>query len=111
MIINPYKYQDLKDKDILNRDNWESVMNFSQLDGVFIISSSGEIISAGRYLDVNAHDLKINKGLGSRHISVASITKITEAIAIVISESGGTIRLYMDGIEIFCINPHHILIK
>lgn len=106
MIINPYKSQERKDKDILKKENWESIMNFAQLDGVFIVSSSGEVISAGRYLDVDAHDLNIEKGLGSRHISAASITRDTKAIAIIISESGGTIRLYMDGKEVFCITPN-----
>lgn len=106
MIINPYKAQELKDKDILRRENWESIMNFAQLDGVFVVSSSGEILAAGRYLDVDAHNLKIEKGLGSRHISAASITRDTKAIAIIISESGGTIRLYMDGKEVFSINPY-----
>ncbi len=106
MIINPYKSQEKKDRDILNKENWESIINFAQLDGVFIISKEGEIISAGRYLDVDASKLKIGRGLGSRHISAATITRDTNAVAIIISESGGTIRIYMDGKEVFCINPY-----
>ena len=109
MIINPYQYQNKKDREIFRKENWESIKNFAQLDGVFIISKSGKIISAGRYLDVkNENKLKIEKGLGSRHISAALITMNTNAIAVIISESGGTIRIYMDGKEIFFIDPYTI---
>ena len=105
MIINPYKSQDPAEKTILKKENWESVMGLAQLDGVFVISAEGEILAAGRYLDVDAHDLPLEKGLGSRHISAASITRDTIAIAVIISESGGTIRIYVDGKEILMIDP------
>ncbi|MBO4302911.1 diadenylate cyclase [Methanosarcinaceae archaeon] len=105
MIINPYKSQEPEEKSVLRPENYESIEGLAQLDGAFIISSEGEIIAAGRYLDVDAHDFRIEKGLGSRHISAASITRDTIAIAFIISESGGTIRVYMDGKEILKINP------
>lgn len=105
MIINPYKFQDPAEKTILKKDNWESVMGLAQLDGVFVVSGEGDILAAGRYLDVDAHDLTIEKGLGSRHISAASITRDTIAIAVIVSESGGTIRIYVDGKEILMIDP------
>ena len=108
MIINPYRFQNKRDKEIFRKENWESIKNFAQLDGVFIVSKDGEIICAGRYLDVDKKKLKVEKGLGSRHISAASITMDTNAIAIIISESGGTIRIYMDGKEIFFIDPYII---
>lgn len=105
MILNPYQSQEKDDCSILNKHNWESVLEFSQLDGVFIVSGDGTILSAGRYLDVDAHDLSIGKGLGSRHISAASITRDTNAISVIVSQSGGIIRCYMDGKEIFSIDP------
>ncbi|NLI62725.1 MAG: diadenylate cyclase [Methanosarcinaceae archaeon] len=105
MILNPYLLQDPTDCNILNKENWESVLGFAQLDGVFIVSAEGSIISAGRYLDVDANSFKIGKGFGSRHISAASITRDTNAIAVVISQSGGIIRCYMDGKEVLMIDP------
>ncbi|MGP8329108.1 MAG: DNA integrity scanning protein DisA nucleotide-binding domain protein [Methanosarcinaceae archaeon] len=103
MILNPYAGHTKGERDILNKQNWESVKEFAQLDGVFIISKEGIIESAGRYLDVDAKDIVIDKGLGGRHVSAAAITRDTVAIAVTVSESGGIIRIYMDGKENMCI--------
>ncbi|WNY26693.1 DNA integrity scanning protein DisA nucleotide-binding domain protein [Methanolapillus ohkumae] len=105
MILNPYRSQDTEETNINRRDNWESVMGFSQLDGVFIVSATGKILAAGRYLDVDTRDLSLEKGLGTRHLSSASITRDTIAIAVIVSESGGTVRMYMDGKEVLFIDP------
>ena len=49
-ILNPYQGQPAALRDIKNKDNWESVKEFAQLDGVFVVDKSGEIRSAGRTL-------------------------------------------------------------
>ena len=103
IIINPYYGHPEDRRNILNRDNWESIKEFSQLDGVFVISEDGIIHSAGRYLDIDAREITIDKGLGGRHVSAATITRDTVAIAVTISESGGVIRVYMDGKKKFSI--------
>ena len=112
MIINPFRGQDPGFEVNVNKKKyWESVMGFAQLDGVFIISGTGKILSAGRYLDVDTRDIQIEKGLGTRHLSSASITRDTNAIAVAISESGGTIRVYMDGKEVIVIEPDASVVK
>ena len=103
IILNPYAGHAKEDRDILNKQNWESIKEFAQLDGVFIISEEGIIESAGRYLDVDAKDIVLDKGLGGRHVSAAAITRDTVAIAVTVSESGGIIRIFMDGKENMCI--------
>jgi DNA integrity scanning protein DisA with diadenylate cyclase activity len=103
IILNPYAGHREEDRDVLNRNNWESVKEFAQLDGVFIISEGGKIEAAGRYLDVDARDIRLDKGLGGRHVSAAAITRDTVSIAITVSESGGVIHVYMDGKELMSI--------
>ena len=103
LILNPYKGHPEKERDITNPDTWESVMEFAQLDGIFVIREDGIIEAAGRYLEVSGKDLKIKKGLGGRHLACASITRETEAIAVVVSESGD-VKVYKDGEEILEIN-------
>ena len=110
MIINPFRGQE-SEININKKENWETVMGFAQLDGVFVISETGKIISAGRYLDVDTRDIQIEKGFGTRHLSSASITRDTNAIAVAISESGGTIRVYMDGKEVIYIEPDTSLVE
>jgi len=102
LVINPYHGHKEADRDIKNPENWESVMEFAQIDGVFVLDENGIIIACGRYIEASAKDLvsKIKRGLGGRHIACASITKETNAIAVVVSESGGDITVYKDGVEV-----------
>jgi len=96
-VLNPYEGHSEDVRNILNENNWESIKEFSQLDGVFIIDNKGIIQHAGRYLDANTRDIEIPSGLGGRHLSAAAITKITKSIAIVVSESGGVIHIFHGG--------------
>jgi DNA integrity scanning protein DisA with diadenylate cyclase activity len=100
MILNPYAGQEDSDRNLINKKNWESVKEFAQLDGVFVISEEGMVEAAGRYLDVDARDIDVEKGLGGRHVSAAAITRDTVSIAITVSQSGGVIHIYMDGKEL-----------
>lgn len=97
-ILNPYQGQPAALRDIKNKDNWESVKEFAQLDGVFVIDKSGDIRSAGRYLDVSGRDITLPGGLGGRHRATASITHAVPAVGITVSESGGMVRIFRDGI-------------
>ncbi len=104
LILNPYECHPPNERDITNPATWESVREFAQLDGVFVIDETGIIVAAGRYLEVSGKDLKIKKGFGGRHLACAAITRETEAIAVVVSESGGDISVYKDGEEIIAID-------
>lgn len=98
LILNPYKGHTEDTRDIKNRSHWETIKEFAQIDGVFIVDDKGVIISAGRYLDVNTKSIELG-GFGGRHISALAVTRETQAIAVTVSESGGTVRLFKDGIE------------
>ena len=78
---------------------------FSRLDGAFIISDSGKIVSAYRYLEPSAEGVDIPKGLGARHMAAGAITRDTNAIAIVLSESDGMVRAFKGGELVFELDP------
>ncbi|RLM87837.1 diadenylate cyclase [Halobellus sp. Atlit-38R] len=78
---------------------------FSRLDGAFVISDSGKIVSAYRYLEPAAEGVDIPKGLGARHMAGAAITRDTNATAIVLSESDGLVRAFKGGQIILEIDP------
>ena len=78
---------------------------FSRLDGAFIISDSGKIVSAYRYLEPSAEGVDIPKGLGARHMAAGSITRDTNAIAIVLSESDGLVRAFSGGTIVLELDP------
>ena len=99
-ILNPFEGHPKEKRDIKNQENWETIKEFAQLDGVFVIDSDGYIVSAGRYLDIEG-DVVLKYGLGGRHIACASITKSTKSVAIVVSSSGGDITIFKDGEAVF----------
>ena len=102
IIINPYEGHEEVYRNVLDKRNWESIKEFAQLDGVFVIDETGFIHAAGRYLDVDGKNVDIEKGLGGRHVSAAAISRDTVAIAVTVSESGGVLRIYKDAKETIC---------
>lgn len=111
LVLNPFEGQPKDSCSIINPECWETVKNFAQIDGVFIITGKGIIRAAGRYLDIDAKDMDVQKGLGGRHTSAAAITRDTETIAVTVSASGGTIRIFMDGHEFLKIEPDLMLVQ
>lgn len=78
---------------------------FSRLDGAFVISDAGKIVSAYRYLEPGAEGIDIPKGLGARHMAAAAITKETNATAVVLSESDGMVRAFKGGDIVVELDP------
>jgi len=78
---------------------------FSRLDGAFVISDSGKIVSAYRYLEPAAEGVDIPKGLGARHMAAGAITRDTNATAVVLSESDGLVRAFKGGELVFEVDP------
>ncbi len=96
-VLNPYEGHPPEVRDVRVKENWESVKEFAQLDGVFIIDRNGIIAASGRYLDADGRDVNLQSGLGGRHLATAAITKVAPAIGITVSESGGVIRVFVGG--------------
>lgn len=96
-IINPYEGQPPAVADIKNRENWESIKEFAQLDGMFVVSREGTILAAGRYLDMASQNIHLPGGLGGRHRATAAITQDIPVVGITVSESGGVVRVFRDG--------------
>ncbi|MEW6062906.1 MAG: diadenylate cyclase [Nanoarchaeota archaeon] len=94
LIINPFEKEDRK---ITDYDIKEGIKEFSQLDGVFVIDKDGRILSVGTYIDINSSLLNLPFGMGTRHKNCAALTKETDAVAVVVSESGGVVRVFKNG--------------
>jgi diadenylate cyclase len=73
-----------------------TIKELAQLDGAFVISHDGFVISACRYLDAMASELELPLGLGSRHIAAANMSAVTNAVGVVVSESA-VVRLFCHG--------------
>jgi trk system potassium uptake protein TrkH len=97
LILNPFEGHDPSKRLITDPSNVENVKEFALLDGVFIVSGAGVIEAAGRYLTIDTSTVRIPMGLGTRHGSVAGITRATNSIGIVVSQSGGRISIFRRG--------------
>jgi diadenylate cyclase len=75
----------------------ETVKELAQLDGAFVVRSDGTFVSAGRFIDVDVNDeTNFIAGLGTRHAAAASISRATDSIAVVVSQSS-VVRVFARG--------------
>ncbi len=97
MIFNPFKGYDPDERNILKANLDDTLKEYSLLDGAIVIDCNGVIETAGAYISVSTNIEDLPKGLGARHIAAASITAVTKAIAIVVSESTGDVTIFKNG--------------
>lgn len=96
MILNPFKGYEEQERNILDDGMTETVKEFSVLDGAFVVTRTGVIETAGARLEVPSPS-DLPSGLGARHASAAGVTSVTRAVAITVSESDGTVRVWRAG--------------
>jgi len=104
-VHDPFRGYGRKECSIRSPRVRESIKELAQIDGAFIVSADGIVHAAGRYLDAPADGLTLSKGLGARHWAAAAISSRTKAIAIAVSESTGTVRLFQGGFVVLRIEP------
>jgi diadenylate cyclase len=97
LILNPLKGHAQATRSIHNSDVLETLRELSALDGAFIVSRRGVVDAAGTYLDAPIGDGRLRPGLGARHAAALAITTVTDATAVVISASSGTVSVYDGG--------------
>lgn len=95
--INPFKGYTEKERNVLDESIRETVKEIAKIDGAFILKGNGVILSGGTVLQPAASPETIPQGLGARHAAGAAITAITKSIAITLSESTGTVRVWRRG--------------
>jgi len=89
----------------------EGIKEIAQMDGAFIVSIDGTIEAAAQYVSAPAASVTLSKGLGARHWAAAAVTKATKAIAVTVSETNGTVRLFQNGEVMLRIEPFHRAMK
>jgi diadenylate cyclase len=95
--INAFEGQKPESRMITNHDIKENIKEFAQLDGAFVIDGNGYIRAQSRYITVDTSNVTLPKGMGTRHNSVAAMTQVTSAVGIVVSQSGGGLTIFKNG--------------
>lgn len=105
LVLNPFEGHKKEERMITDPEIKGNIKEFAQLDGVFVISAEGVVEASGRYITIDTGLVRIQRGLGTRHSSVAAITSVTGAIGVVVSQSGGVIRIFRDGKIVAALKP------
>ncbi len=113
LILDPLAGHAAARRQITDPDLRGTIKELAQLDGAFVISESGVVVAACRYLDASAEQIDLPLGFGSRHIAAASISHRLGVLAIVVSESG-VVRVFHGGQieatlipELWLLDRHH----
>ncbi len=96
LILDPLQGHPPDVKKISDFNMRETTKELAQLDGAFIISADGIILSAARYINADSTGLNLPLGMGSRHMAASAITRLTKAVAVVVSESS-VVRIFNQG--------------
>jgi diadenylate cyclase len=97
LMLNPLKGHAQATRSLHNPEVLETLRELAAMDGAFIVSRRGIVESAGTYLDAPIGQGRLSPGLGARHAAALAITTVTDATAVVISASSGTVSVYDSG--------------
>ncbi|GAB4294391.1 MAG: diadenylate cyclase [Myxococcota bacterium] len=96
--LNPFQGYPESERNIMDPTITDAIRSFSSIDGAFVIRGDGIVLAAGRYLVTpEGTDVEIPMGLGARHAAAALISRFTNAIAVVVSQTSGTVRVFHKG--------------
>jgi diadenylate cyclase len=96
LILDPLLGHPESARHITNLNLRGTIKELAQLDGGFVVSQAGIVLSACRYLDAISAEVEVPLGLGSRHIAAANMSAVTKAVGIVVSESS-VVRIFCHG--------------
>ena len=103
--FDPLRGYNRRQRNLFDPKVREDIKEIAQMDGAFVVSPDGIVERSRQIIEVTHGNLALSKGLGSRHWAGAAITQRTRAIAIVVSQSTGTVRLFQNGELVLRIEP------
>lgn len=103
--FDPFKGYRRKERNVKDTRVREAIKEIAQMDGAFIVARDGTVEASCRLIDAPMAGLVLPKGLGTRHWNAAAITAVTRALAVVVSQSNGTVRLFQNGEVVLRIAP------
>jgi DNA integrity scanning protein DisA with diadenylate cyclase activity len=105
MNYNPFRGYSPAERDIRNRNVREQIKDIAQLEGAIIIRRDGVATHACMRIEAPDKGFTLSMGLGTRHAAAAAISKSTKAVAVAVSQSSGTVRLFQNGDVVLRIEP------
>ena len=97
LVLNPFEGHPEDQRSVMSPAARRALVEFSGMDGAFVLRSDGVVVAAGRYLEELAPENSVPSGLGARHRAAAGISASTRCISFVVSESTGDTRVFGGG--------------
>jgi diadenylate cyclase len=98
LTLNPFQGYSEDERNIMNPEVRHALHAFAVLDGAFVMREDGVVVAAGRYLNFDrTQEVDVPLGLGARHMAAAGISRDSDAIAIVVSQTSGSVRAFRGG--------------
>jgi diadenylate cyclase len=107
LILNPLKGHPQAARSLHNPDFLETLRELAAVDGAFVVNRRGVVDSAGTYLNAPIGPGRLSPGLGARHAAALATTTVTDATAVVVSASSGTVSVYDGGETVFELERAH----
>jgi diadenylate cyclase len=105
MNFNPFRGYSPQERDIRDANVREQIKDIAQLEGAILVRRDGVAVAAAMRVEAPDKGFTLSKGLGTRHAAAAAISKSTKAIAITVSQSSGTVRVFQNGEVMLHIEP------
>ena len=105
MNFNPFRGYSPQERDIRDGNVREQIKDIAQLEGAIIVRRDGVAVAAAMRIEAPDKGFTLSKGLGTRHAAAAAISKSTKGIAVTVSQSSGTVRLFQNGEVMLHIEP------
>ena len=109
--FDPVKGYSRKERNLDDPRVREGIREIAQVDGAIIVAADGTVESAAQFVSAPAAEITLSKGLGTKHWAAAGITRATNAIAVVVSETNGTVRIFENGEIMLRIEPFRRAMK
>ncbi len=109
--FDPVKGYSRKERDLEDPRVREAIKEIAALDGAFIVNAEGIAERACQLVDALHADVTLSKGLGARHWAAAAISRTTAAVAVVVSQSTGSVRLFQNGHVVLRVEPFRRAMK
>ena len=103
--FNPFRGYPPDERDVRDPRVREQIKDIAQMDGAIIVRRDGVAEAACVLIDAPQEGITLSKGLGARHWAGAAITRKTKAVAVVVSQSSGTVRIFQNGEIVLRIEP------
>jgi diadenylate cyclase len=95
--LNPFQRMPEQERNVMDPAIREALKSFAVLDGAFVIGEEGLVHAAGRYLQFSSDRVRLPMGLGARHRAAAAATVTDRSIAVTVSQTTGTVRVFKQG--------------